>query len=806
MKSFTDSIAFIDEEAERLKTALLYRNSSMAQVVNVVASAALAYINVNLDAPVFWAVCWWLSMVSVSAARLMLARQFVRNSPSAFQAPAWRRRFIIVTGLMTTVWAVGAVLFVWNASDTARLFTGLVLSGMVAGALPLLAPVPLAFRLFAVGITVPMALALFLQAQSGLHWAFGGLILVFMASMLVGANYLHETLDEATRLGLANARIEQHLQQAKGIAKSALSDRMEAESILEVSEERHRLTLENLPAGIIRFNRDLTVIYANTRLMQILQTPMERIIGYDLNKLSDANILAIFRQAIAGKRGSYEGEYLASADRPPVWVGLTCIPAEAGQGDRGDCIAVIDDISERKQAEGEIQRLAFTDSLTELPNRRLLNDRMRQALAACSRTNDHGALILIDLDHFKTLNDTQGHAVGDLLLRQVATRLVTCVRDGDTVARLGGDEFVIMLKDLDTKLDDAATQAQVVGEKVINVLSRPYELAGHVYHSTPSLGITLFDGQKNSIDDLLKQADLAMYQAKAGGRSTMRFFSSEMQTVMLHRIALEADIRKGLVRREFALYFQPQVDVDSHVVGAEALLRWNHPLDGVVTPSGFIGLAEDTGLIRPLGLWVLEEGCHQLERWANDSARSHLTLAINVSAHQFNDARFVDQLLDVLARTGANPNRLKLELTESMLVSNVDEVAAKMFALKARGVGFSLDDFGTGYSSLSYLKRLPLDQLKIDQGFVRDILVDPNDAAIAKMVLALAKSMGLAVIAEGVETQAQREYLYRIGCRAYQGYLYGHPMTIADFELSTASNLAAVRRRRPCCRSDEPAA
>jgi diguanylate cyclase (GGDEF)-like protein/PAS domain S-box-containing protein len=792
MKSFTDSIAFIDEEAERLKTALLYRNSSMAQVVNVVASAALAYINVNLDAPVFWAVCWWLSMVSVSAARLMLARQFVRNSPSAFQAPAWRRRFIIVTGLMTTVWAVGAVLFVWNASDTARLFTGLVLSGMVAGALPLLAPVPLAFRLFAVGITVPMALALFLQAQSGLHWAFGGLILVFMASMLVGANYLHETLDEATRLGLANARIEQHLQQAKGIAKSALSDRMEAESILEVSEERHRLTLENLPAGIIRFNRDLTVIYANTRLMQILQTPMERIIGYDLNKLSDANILAIFRQAIAGKRGSYEGEYLASADRPPVWVGLTCIPAEAGQGDRGDCIAVIDDISERKQAEGEIQRLAFTDSLTELPNRRLLNDRMRQALAACSRTNDHGALILIDLDHFKTLNDTQGHAVGDLLLRQVATRLVTCVRDGDTVARLGGDEFVIMLKDLDTKLDDAATQAQVVGEKVINVLSRPYELAGHVYHSTPSLGITLFDGQKNSIDDLLKQADLAMYQAKAGGRSTMRFFSSEMQTVMLHRIALEADIRKGLVRREFALYFQPQVDVDSHVVGAEALLRWNHPLDGVVTPSGFIGLAEDTGLIRPLGLWVLEEGCHQLERWANDSARSHLTLAINVSAHQFNDARFVDQLLDVLARTGANPNRLKLELTESMLVSNVDEVAAKMFALKARGVGFSLDDFGTGYSSLSYLKRLPLDQLKIDQGFVRDILVDPNDAAIAKMVLALAKSMGLAVIAEGVETQAQREYLYRIGCRAYQGYLYGHPMTIADFELSTASNLAAV--------------
>ena len=792
MRSFTDSIALIDEEAERLKTALLYRNSGIAQLVNVVTGALLAYVNVTLNAPVFWAVCWWGAIVAVAAGRFELARRFRRSTPSAFQAPVWRRHYITATALTAAVWGIGAYLFVWNASDAARLFTGLVLSGMVAGALPLLAPVPLAFRVFAVGVTVPMVLALVLQAQSGLHWAFGGLALVFLGAMLGGARYLHETLDEATRLGLANARIEQHLAQAKGIAKSALSDRLEAVSTLEVSEERYRLTLENLPTGIIRFNRNLTVTYANSRLMQILQTPMERIIGYDLNELADEKVLAVLRQATAGKRGSYEGEYLAAPDRAPVWIGLTCIPVEAGQGDRGDCIAVIDDISERKQAEGEIQRLAFSDSLTELPNRRLLNDRMKQALAACARTNNRGALILIDLDQFKTLNDTQGHAMGDLLLCQVATRLVTCVRDGDTVSRLGGDEFVIMLEDLDHKLEDAAMQAQIVGEKVITVLSRPYELAGHVHHSTPSLGITLFDGQKNSIDDLLKQVDLAMYQAKAGGRNTMRFFNSEMQTVMLSRIALEADIRKGLVRREFALHYQPQVDADGRVVGAEALLRWLHPLRGMLPPSGFIGLAEDTGLIRPLGQWVLEQGCRQLESWANHPLFSHLTLAVNVSAHQFNEATFVDNLLDVLVRTGANPSKPKLALTESLLVSHVDEVAAKMFTLKSKGVGFSLDDFGTGYSSLSYLKRLPLDQLKIDQSFVRDILVDPNDAAIAKMVLALAKSMGLTAIAEGVETQAQHEYLYRIGCRAYQGYLYGHPMDIADFESSVEKNLATV--------------
>lgn len=792
MKSFTDSIAFIDEEAERLKTALLYRNSSMAQVVNVLTSGALASVNVNLGAPLVWAVCWWLMVVAVSAVRLTLARQFIRNAPSAIQTPAWRRRYIVVTGLTTFIWAMGAVFFVWNASDTARLFTGLVLSGMVAGALPLLAPVPLVFRLFAVGVTLPMALALFIQAQSGLHWAFGGLSLVFLVSMLIGARYLHETLDEATRLGLANARIEQHLQQAKGIAKSAVSDRMEAESILEVSEERYRLTLENLPTGIIRFNRKLVVTYANTRVMQILQTPMERIIGYNLTALTDTKVLAVLQQAVDGKRGRYEGEYRVADDRPPVWIGLTCIPVEAGQGDQGDCITVIDDISERKLAEGEIQRLAFTDSLTELPNRRLLNDRMKQALSACARSDSRGALILIDLDHFKTLNDTQGHVMGDMLLRQVATRLVTCVRDGDTVARLGGDEFVIMLKGLDSKLDDAALQAQVVGEKVIHVLTRPYDLAGNMHHSTPSLGITLFDGQKNSVDDLLKQVDLAMYQAKAAGRNTMRFFSDEMQTVMLARIAREADIRQGLIRREFALHYQPQVDANGRLVGVEALLRWNHPKDGLVAPAGFIGLAEDTGLIRPLGLWALEEGCRQIECWTNHPEFSHLTVAVNVSAHQFNDASFVDQLLEVLERTGANPNRLKLELTETLLVNNVDEVAAKMFTLKARGVGFSLDDFGTGYSSLSYLKRLPLDQLKIDQGFVRDILVDPNDAAIAKMVVALAKSMGLAVIAEGVETQAQREYLFRIGCRAYQGYLYGHPMPLAEFELAATHYVGQI--------------
>ena len=792
MRSFPDSIAFIDEEAERLKTALLYRNSGATQLGSVVTGSVLAYTNITLNSPVIGTLCWWSLLVAVALWRAWLVRRFQRDTPDVEQASAWRHRYLGVVVASATVWALGAYFFIWNAPDATKLLTGLVMSGMVAGALPLLAPVPLAYRVFAVGVTIPTALSLFLQAQSGLHWAFGGLALVFMLAMLLGARYLHETLDESTRLGLANARIEEHLQQAKGIAKSALSDRLEAVSTLEVNEERYRLTLENLPTGIVRYNRHLHVTYSNTRLAEILRVPVEKIAGYDLKLLSDTRVLAVLKMAVAGKAGRYEGLFAASAQFSPVWIELNCLPVQAGQGDNGDCIAVIDDISERKKAESEIQRLAFSDSLTELPNRRLLNDRIKQALAACARTAHRGALILIDLDQFKALNDTQGHAMGDLLLRQVATRLVTCVRDGDTVARLGGDEFVIMLEDLDPQLEVAATQAQVVGEKIIAVLSRPYELAGIVHLSTPSLGITLFDAQKSSIDELMKQVDLAMYQAKAGGRNTMRFFNTEMQTVMMARIALEADIRLGLQRGEFALHYQAQVDVDGRVLGAEALLRWIHPQQGIIGPAGFIGLAEDTGLIRPLGWWALEQGCAQLAKWATYPAFSHLSLAVNVSAHQINEASFVDQLLAVLAKTGADPYKLKLELTESLLVSNVDEVAAKMFALKAKGVGFSLDDFGTGYSSLSYLKRLPLDQLKIDQSFVHDILVDPNDAAIAEMVLALADSMGLSVIAEGVETMAQRDCLYRMGCLSYQGYLFGRPVDIDDFEASISDDFATV--------------
>lgn len=447
------------------------------------------------------------------------------------------------------------------------------------------------------------------------------------------------------------------------------------------------------------------------------------------------------------------------------------------------------DITERRRSAERIEHLAFYDPLTDLPNRRLLLDRLERAISSSARRVRHGALMLLDMDDFKTLNDTLGHDVGDQFLVEVARRLQASVREGDTVARHGGDEFVVILEDLGENTL-AAVQAESVAIKILNAVSQPYLLDLTVrdspnhsrsYHGTSSVGITLFQGNAVSADDLMRRADTAMYQAKAAGRNALRFFDPEMQSAVTQRATLDSDLRDAVREGQFCLYYQPQVDSAARCTGAEALLRWQHPRRGLVPPAEFISHAEATGLIVAIGHWVLEAACAQLVTWAAQPQTSHLSVAVNVSARQFRDVDFVGQILAIVKRTGVNPKKLKLELTESLLLEKVEDTVAKMAALQAVGIGFALDDFGTGYSSLSYLKRLPLDQLKIDQSFVRDVLTDPNDAAIARTIVALAQGMGLAVIAEGVETQAQREFLAANGCTAYQGYLFGRPVPIQDF-------------------------
>ncbi|WP_298212523.1 EAL domain-containing protein [Acidovorax sp.] len=444
-------------------------------------------------------------------------------------------------------------------------------------------------------------------------------------------------------------------------------------------------------------------------------------------------------------------------------------------------LGVCRDITDRKRAEQEIERLAFYDALTGLPNRRLLLDRLQRSIAACQRTKNLGALLFIDLDNFKDLNDTLGHDMGDQLLAQVATRLVASVREADTVARFGGDEFVVMLEALAPDLQQAASQAENVAEKLLASLNQPFDLHGGQHYSTPSIGITLYGDERLTVDELLKRADLAMYQAKAAGRNTQRFFDPDMQAAVNARSNLEADLRQGLARGELLVHYQPVVDHHARLMGAEALVRWRHPERGMISPGDFIPLAEQTGLILPLGQYVLQTACEQLQRWSQHESTAQLSISVNVSARQFRQPGFVAEVLQTLQSHNADPRNLKLELTESLLLGDIEDTIARMVQLKSEGVGFALDDFGTGYSSLSYLKRLPLDQVKIDQSFVRDVLADPNDAAIVRTILALAKSLDLEVVAEGVETTGQLSFLRLHGCEGFQGYLFGRPVPVDAF-------------------------
>jgi len=444
-------------------------------------------------------------------------------------------------------------------------------------------------------------------------------------------------------------------------------------------------------------------------------------------------------------------------------------------------LTITRDITRAKAADDEIRNLAFYDTLTGLPNRRLLLERLHQAVTASRRASRMCALLFVDLDDFKTLNDTLGHQTGDLMLQEAAHRLAGCVREADTVGRLGGDEFVLLLSDLSETPEAAAAQAKAVGEKILASIALPYLLHGRECRSSASIGISVFGQKQDSASDLLQHADIAMYQAKAAGRNTLRFFAPELQAAVNARAAMEEDLRQGIQTGQFVLYYQPQID-RNRLSGAEALIRWRHPWRNILPPGEFIPLAEETGLILPLGKWVLQAACAQIAAWSARRQSARLSISVNISARQFHQPDFVNQVLSVLETSGADPRNLKLELTESMLVENIEDVIGKMTALRSHGIRFSLDDFGTGYSSLAYLKRMPLDQLKIDRSFIRDILTEESSAAIAQTVISLSRAMALPVIAEGVETEEQREFLARLGCHAFQGYLFGRPEPLDRFE------------------------
>lgn len=564
------------------------------------------------------------------------------------------------------------------------------------------------------------------------------------------------------------------------------AQRRQMQAALARTEAQQRSILDHLPVGVNLVREDGTISYRNRSFVQIT--------GYDEQAVPDA--ATWWRKACPDPayRKHMRLQWAAALEQARQGSGLikpleyTITHADGKErclqisgsllGERQLC--VIQDLTPYKAAEEKINYLEFYDALTQLPNRRLLLKSLEQALQASTRHGDYGAVLMLDIDHFKTVNETLGHECGDTLLRQVAERLYSCTQERYVMARHGDDEFVVLLERLASLPGQAVARAEAFGRRVLEAFRAPFVLHQRPYHCTASIGITLFHGLQEDADELLKRADLAMYQAKTAGRDTLHFYSPNLQSTIQARVQLEAAMRQGLAQQHFELYYQPQVHC-GQVVGCEALLRWNHPERGMVSPAEFIPLAEACGFIVALGNWVLHTACEQLAAWARVPHLAHLSIAINVSPRQFHQHDFVQQVLDALKRTGADPRKLELELTESLLLQDVEDTIDKMLELKRHGVTFALDDFGTGYSSLSYLKRLPLNQLKIDQSFVRDVLTDANDAAIARTIVALGTSLGLSVIAEGVETVAQRDCLQGYGCLMWQGYLFSRPLPAAQF-------------------------
>lgn len=564
-------------------------------------------------------------------------------------------------------------------------------------------------------------------------------------------------------------------------ASHDITERKQVEDDLRISaitfETHEAIMITDEHARIIRVNQAFTDITGYSA---------EEVLGGNPRIMSSgrqdkAFYVEMWQQLL--HTGSWSGEIWDKRKNGqiyPKWLNITAVKNEQSETTR--YVAIFSDITARKQTEEEIRNLAFYDALTKLPNRRLFLERFRAALPISARNNIYGAVLFIDMDRFKILNDTLGHDYGDLMLIEVAVRIRSCVREMDTVARLGGDEFVVLIGEISTDAEEASRKVGQVAEKIRGSLARPYNLNGHEHHSSPSIGISLFRGNEETIDVLIQQADMAMYQAKNSGRNAVRFFDPVMQLNVAEHAAIRHDLYHAIVRQELHLHYQIQIDDNHRPLGAEALLRWIHPVRGLLMPDQFIPIAEEGTLILDVDKWVLESACQQLALWGKNIQTQNLRLSINISAKKFAQPHFVDKIADMLSRHRFNPGCLKLGLTESMALNDFAGMVKKMHALKVLGIRLVMDDFGSGYSSLSLLKQLPLDQLKIGREFVLGITRDGNDALLVEAIVNLANSFRLSVIAEGVETDAQLTFLKHCECMAYQGALFGMPVPLSDFE------------------------
>lgn len=707
------------------------------------------------------ALAWYLALTLVGVLRLWDSSMFFHEGVEASQGTYWLMRFRLGVYATATVWASTCVFLfpqhdIWHQSFIGFALAGLGISVAIAYAVDLYSAFP-----FFAAVTVPFMLRMFVP-QEEFALSMGFATLLFLIAVYGSMRRIHRYLSENIQLRLESVRKNE---------------------VLRRSEQRFRQMFERPVTPMLLIDRSGDrIVAANAAAADFYRHSPDTLQAMSPHRLEDT-------PAAAGwEVGHHEGTHLRSdGSKRDVEIYVSDLSVEG----QDLSFVIIHDVTERKRAEAEVFQLAFYDALTGLPNRRLIQDRLQTAILQAAESGLLGCLICLDLDHFKSINDIQGHELGDKLLVEVARRLSRCVGETGMVGRLGGDEFVVLLQQLGTHVTEASVKAAVIAEKVREVLSQPYFFESHIplqtnlmlaHYSSSSMGVNFFGQTAMSVTELLKQAEMAMYQAKDQGRNMIRYFDPSMQKALEDYALLSTELRSALLNEHFELYFQKQVDCSGQAIGAEALLRWKHPGRGVVGPDQFIGHIEESGLIVPVGEWVLQYACARLKHWQNHAAGRQRVLAVNVSAKQFHQQDFVEKVTAIVSASGIDPNYLKLELTESAVLGDIQDTVGKMERLRKLGLRFSLDDFGTGHASLKYLKHLPLDQLKIDQSFVRDLTRDTNDAAIVEAVLAMAQALRLEVIAEGVETDAQLQLLLQKGCRYFQGYLFSRPQTVAEFE------------------------
>lgn len=778
------------------EVALIHRNTVVSQLAVLVAAPALAAALWTSTRPT-WVIGWLTALVIVTVVRLQAARMHRRLPAAEVDPERWRTGFVIGACVSGGLWGIAGLLITPEADLGTQFVVIFTLAGMVTAAAPTLAPLPVSFHWFAALTLVPLALR-FLDEGDQTHIVLGLLTFLYLVGMSAVTQRIHAVLRTSLELRQHNRALVDVLTRANSDAEDInaklsleIAEHRLTERNLEKSLSVLRATLESTHDGICVVDRGGNIVSHNQRFLD-----MWRLSAAVMAKGSVDEAIAAIRPKLVDPeafirrtRELIATDDLESHDVVELTDGRIFERFSMPQRIAGNTVGRVcsyRDITERLRAERDLQFVANHDALTRLPNRSLFARSLAEALARARRRKSGLAILFIDLDRFKNINDTLGHDAGDLLLCEMAERLRRCLRETDTVARLGGDEFVVLAEDA-----LGSVPAIQIAQRILEAVTQPHTLHGRECHVTASIGIAIYPDDGLDAAAMLKHADIAMYRAKEKGKNAFEFYTATLNEHTVERLALEASLRHAIEREELVLHYQPKIELSSRrIVGVEALVRWRHPDLGFVPPNAFIPLAEETGLIVPIGEWVMRTACIQAKQWL-DAGLPPLRVAVNISARQFARVELPECIDRALSESGLDPDLFEVELTESMTMTHVDRAIETMDALKRRGIHIAIDDFGTGYSSLGYLKRFPIDSVKIDRSFVRDLPQGPRDCALAQATIAMAHALGLRAVAEGVETAEQLAFLQHHGCDEVQGYHFAKPMTATDLTAFVASFCAA---------------